>query len=400
VRAIRKSSPLKIALIRKRFNLFGGAEAFLGLMMARLVQLGHEVHLFSENWENPEHDPSIIPHRVPSMPGPAFVQILCFAVSVRALLRQEKFDIVHSFERTLKQDVYRAGDGLHAEWIARRLHKKNWIEKILFFCNPFHLSMLFLERKLMMPTNTGLIICNSRRGAEEIVRRYRFPRERIRVIYNGISRQVFQVQDKKKVRGRVRKQCGCPDRDFVALFMGSGYRRKGVAALMQSLPFVQDGLGKRGFRLLIVGRERRLGWYKDLAVRLGVDDVVSFIGPTVHTRDFYLASDLFVLPTIYEPFSNACLEAFACGLPVITTEVNGFSELIRNGENGWVLKEGEGPKQLAELICHFSDDRLRKEASLRARTDSEEFTIERAVDEMVEVYRESIAARSGEGIKS
>lgn len=389
-----KTSPsFKIAFIRKRFNPYGGAECYLARVMDRLVQLGHEVHIFAEAWKKPSAGETFFFHKVSTLPGPAFVKILSFAFSADISLKRLKMDVVHSFERTLRQDIYRAGDGLHAEWISRRLQGKHWYEKFLFFANPFHLAMLFLEQKVICASNTGYIICNSKRGAREIAQRYKYPDDRIRVVYNGVDLEFFDVRNKKKARNTIRKKHGCSDADLILLFVGSGYRRKGVETLLRSLPLVQEKLGKRNLRCFIVGKEARLSWYQDLAIRLGVDDVVFFEGPLADVRDYYLASDIFILPAIYEPFSNACLEAFACGLPVVTTEANGFSEIIQDKQNGWVLKGKNDIVELSEAILHFSGDAFRGEAGKSARAASENYTIVRSVDEMIEVYREVFAKR-------
>ncbi len=387
-----KSNPnrfLKIAFIRRKFNAYGGGERFLGLVMDRLVRLGHEVHIFSESWQDDENRKDIHFHKVSTCRGPAFVKILSFAFSVNALLKREKFHIVHSFERTFRQDIYRAGDGLHLEWIIHRFRKRPLLETAFYLLNPLHLSMLFLENELITPKKTKFIICNSRRGAAEITRRYKYPKEKIRVIYNGVAPSDLDAKSAKKARKATRGKLHYSRSDFVVLYVGSGYRRKGVETLIRSLPHVQEKLGKRNLRLLIIGKDNRLGWYKKLTINLGIDDIVTFAGPSDEVRDYYLASDLFVLPTIYEPFSNACLEAFSHGIPVITTEANGFSEIIEDGKNGKILKESDGPNELAEFICYFADDGIRQEAASKAKATADGFTIDKTIEEILEVYESS-----------
>ncbi len=62
-----------------------------------------------------------------------------------------------------------------------------------------------------------------------------------------------------------------------------------------------------------------------------------FPEPVAEVRPYYQAADVMVLPSFFDPFSNACLEALACGCPVITTEGNGIAEIIRHGKTGFVM---------------------------------------------------------------
>jgi UDP-glucose:(heptosyl)LPS alpha-1,3-glucosyltransferase len=76
----------------------------------------------------------------------------------------------------------------------------------------------------------------------------------------------------------------------------------------------------------------------------------------------YVAADIFILPTIYDPFSNACLEALACGSPVITTRSNGFSEIIENGVHGSIVDHAGDLPGLREAILLWSDPSRRAAA--------------------------------------
>jgi UDP-glucose:(heptosyl)LPS alpha-1,3-glucosyltransferase len=90
--------------------------------------------------------------------------------------------------------------------------------------------------------------------------------------------------------------------------------------------------------------------YKRMAEALDINDQVKFVGPVTDIERYYGAADIFVLPTLYDPFSNACLEAFGSGLPVITTAQNGFSELIEDGVNGFVIKDARSTMILTDRI--------------------------------------------------
>jgi len=110
----------------------------------------------------------------------------------------------------------------------------------------------------------------------------------------------------------------------VVLFVGSDYERKGLPALLAAFArWPQDKA-----ELWVVGYDKQQAAMQQRAERLGIAGRVRFFGAQKDVRPFYGAADLFVLPTLYDPFPNAALEALACGLPVVTTTSCGAAELI------------------------------------------------------------------------
>jgi UDP-glucose:(heptosyl)LPS alpha-1,3-glucosyltransferase len=101
----------------------------------------------------------------------------------------------------------------------------------------------------------------------------------------------------------------------------------------------------RKMRLLVAGRGNQR-YYKSKRVH--------FLGEIPDPVRIYSAADIFILPTIYDPFSNACLEALACGLPVITTRSNGFSEIIEDGLHGSIVDLASNVTGLRDAIQFWS----------------------------------------------
>lgn len=324
---------MKIALIRRRYIPHGGAERYVQNLSRHLVEGGHEVHLFSHSW--PESK-GVTCHPVPMLSGLGLLKLWSFNYGVKKLLDKESFDVIQSFEKTWCQDVYRAGEGCHREWLLQRKKVEPFYKTIGVTINPFHWLTLAMERKLFEKSNTRYFIANSQRGKQEIIGHYKVSPEKIRVIYNALS---FSLPDEERAGMRDKKE-------KTLLFVGSGFRRKGLFFLIRALPFV---LRKEKIRLVVVGSGDRKKAEK-LAEGLGVLKKITFTGPVQEVVPYYREADVFVLPSIYEPFSNACLEAMAYGLPVVTTEMNGASEDIIPGENGLVVKDPAHISTLAEAI--------------------------------------------------
>jgi UDP-glucose:(heptosyl)LPS alpha-1,3-glucosyltransferase len=187
--------------------------------------------------------------------------------------------------------------------------------------------------------------------ADELVRYYAYPATRISVIHNGVDLERFQPPTPEE-RRRLRVQQGVPEGEFVFFLAGSGFWRKGVDI---AIDLVAE-LRRRGapVHLFIAGKaeDRR---FEAQAQRSGSGASVRFLGPQPPNTmlSWYQMADLFLFPTRYDPFSNACLEAAACGLPVVTSESNGFQEVVVESETGLILKQGESVQQAAARIQEF-----------------------------------------------
>jgi UDP-glucose:(heptosyl)LPS alpha-1,3-glucosyltransferase len=135
---------------------------------------------------------------------------------------------------------------------------------------------------------------------------------------------------------------------------------------------------------LIVGKGESAE-YQQAAKRIGVQDNVSLLGPQEGIERFYAAADVFVLPTIYDPFSNACLEAMASGLPVITTRNNGAAEIIEEGTEGFITSSIADPSELARRTIPALADA--EAMGLRARAKAEQFSMDRAAREFMALIK-------------
>ena len=117
------------------------------------------------------------------------------------------------------------------------------------------------------------------------------------------------------------------------------------------------------------------------------------LDPVDDIEKYYAAADIFVLPSIYEPFGNANLEALASGLPVVTSAHSGAAEILEHEENGMVVKNPSDPKEIADNINHLFDPTARESMGRNARFLAEKFTQGRNLDEMIKVYQKVLSVR-------
>ncbi len=338
---------MKIAIVRQRYNPYGGAERFVERVLAALannrVGAGVRVSIITRKWRGGEQQAIEC--------KPFYLGSLWrdwgFARCVCRLLQREKFDLVQSHERLSCCDIYRAGDGVHREWLAQRAQTQNPLQSVLTRLNPYHRYVLAAERAMFASKQLKAVICNSHMVKQEIQRYFALPDDRLHVIYSGIDSTEYHPGLRRQYRQDIRLQLGVVEETPVFLYVGSGFARKGLAVAMQALASVPQA------HLWVVGKDKHSRRYQKLAGQLGISERMRFLGGQQDVKPYYAAADALVLPTLYDPFPNVALEAMACGLPVITSEKSGAAELLRHGESGFVFPASDtaGVAMAMQRLC-------------------------------------------------
>jgi len=391
---------LNIGIIRMRYNPYGGAEVFLSRFIDELLKKGHTCHIFAAKWDDGKsgvrsqesevknQNSKLVFHKIKTF-GPSFLRLLSFAINAYFAVRKANLDIILGFDRTFYQDIYRAGDGCHREWLIQRNKSGvrsqesgviRTIKKNITFLNPLHLTILYLEKRLFKSKRLKFVVANSRRGKDEIIKHYGLPEEKICVIYNGINIAAFADSDGDKLRGVYREKLNIKN-ETALLFVGSGFERKGLKFFIEAVGILKRE-GHNNLKIVVVGKGR-IKKYQTIADRCGIGEDIKFMGPVKGINAYYSASDVFVLPSIYEPFSNACLEAMASGVPVVTSKINGVSEILTDGKDGMIVDEPSNPGELALKIKPLLNSGIRLSAGRMARKTAENYTIERNVEDFL-----------------
>ena len=377
---------MKIAVIRQKFVNYGGAEQFVSGYTNQLASMGHVVHIFANQWTPPNH-PNIKIHSVRAIKKNSFLRVLSFAWFALQSIRSESFDIIQSHERTWMQDVYRAGDGCHREWLERRSRYLPSIKRFFFRFSLFHKLILGLEKRIYENGECKKIIAISKMVKRDILKHYQLPEDRVRVVYNGVDLHRFNPSNTKTFRSEIRQQLRISDEEVMILFVGSGFERKGLEYLIKSIQYIKQ----ENWRLVLVGKGK---WkrYLDFSSKENRRKI-TYLGPVDGIEKLYVAADFFILPSIYEPFGNANLEALASGLPIITSRNCGVAEIITPQKEGIILEEPSDSIAMAKAIDYLMDSKTREPMRQSARLLAEKFTQERNAFEMVQVYKELIESQ-------
>ena len=374
---------MKIAVIRQKFVNYGGAEQFVSGYTNQLANMGHEIHIFASQWA-PSNHPNIKIHSVRTIRRNSFLRVLSFAWFARQSIRFESFDIVQSHERIWHQGIYRAGDGCHREWLERRACYLPFIKRFFFRFNLFHQLILRLEKRIFEKGECKKIIAISEMVKRDILKHYQLPEDRVKVVYNGVQLDRFNPSNRKFFRDEIRQQLRISDEEVMILFVGSGFERKGLEYLIKSVQYMKQ----KNWRLVLVGKGK---WKRYLGFASKENQgKITHLEPIDEIEKMYAAADFFVLPSIYEPFGNANLEALASGLPIITSRNCGAAEIITPKKEGIVLEDPSDYKAIADAIDFLMDSKIRESMGESARLLAEKFTQERNASEMLEVYQKLI----------
>jgi len=358
---------VKLAIVCRPLSFHGGIETSTAGLVAELSGRGHAVDFLTFGDQAPIAGARV--RRLATVRQPSVLRILSFAMA--AARAGADYDLVQSHERILRQDLYRAGEGTHRAYLAAMGRGGGGGLQARLLCA--------LERRIFELRAARHVIAISRGGKAEIERVYGTPGSRVTVVYNGVDLARFHPDNRARLGPAARQSLGLDRGAWVALFVGSGFERKGLGPLVEALALLPDPR----CRLVVAGKgDART--YRERAARLGVADRILWLPPDPAVERLYAAADAVALPARYEPFGNVHLEALASGVPVLTTRAAGGSELIAQGDNGWVVSE-PAPAEIAAGLTALRDG---DPAALRlaARASAEPFTRAAQADHLEALY--------------
>ncbi|MEY8712406.1 MULTISPECIES: glycosyltransferase family 4 protein [Mangrovibacter] len=320
---------MKLAIIRQKYRHDGGAERFVSRALSALSDKSDlNISIITRQWET-DINPT---YNVITCDPPAKNRLQREINFAREAQRYfVSFDIVQSHERIPGCTIYRAGDGVHKEWLNIRSRTMNPLQKLAQAFSRFHRYQLRQEKAMFEHPSLEKVICNSFMVKEEIIKHFTIAPEKIHVIYNCIDTNIWNPSLSALHRRPMRERYSIPLQATLMLFVGSGFERKGLDVAIHAIA------NHPNVWLLVVGNDRKSSHYKKIAQALGCEQRLVFVGVQKETAPFYAMADALIQPTRYDPFPNTILEAMACGLPVLTSDKCGGKEFIDIGINGYVF---------------------------------------------------------------
>ncbi len=284
-----------------------------------------------------------------TLPWPGFVRLEQFNRKAEHVLQSLRSDIIFGLDKTRKQTHIRAGGGVHAAYLRSRKLAEGHFTYRTCLCNPLHRTLLKIEKAAFEFPGLKKIFTNSHMVKREILSEYSVDESKIMVIHNGVEWQekAAAFAAMPTLRAGVQQQLGLNPDCFQILFIGHGFRRKGLGPLLEALARWKF----RDFELAVVGEDKRKHDFQKKAHRLGLGRHVHWFGRQVNPEPFYQAADILAIPSFYDPFANVTLEALSFGLFVISSVTNGASEIL-TPNNGLSIENLFSTEEFLNALDH------------------------------------------------
>jgi glycosyltransferase involved in cell wall biosynthesis len=304
---------------------------------------------------------------------------LRFVLAYAALLRRERYDLVHAFSLTAELWTLVAG------WLAR--HRPPLVASIrgLYLDE----SERFWRIKRFILSRSAAVIANARAGAVAAAKRAGVPVASIDVVPNGMVPPEPLPPGQRDI---LRQAIGAPPQRPFALFVGRLVKEKNLACLMRALARIPAD--QRPW-VALAGNGPLRGDIDAMREAAGLDADVRFLGERKDTAALMQSADFLVLPSSYEGMSNVLMEAMAAGCPVIASEVGGNPELVEDGVTGLLFPSDDADALAQCLQTMGSDHALRQRLSQQAaQVARQRYSVEQLVRSTTRVYERCLDART------
>ena len=374
-----------VAVVIPQYGRIGGAENMAFQLCERLAGR-FDLHVFARKWE--AGDAPVTFHKVPMIHFPRWLQPASFAAFAGKRISERSFDLIHSHERIWEMDIMTFHGIPHETWI-RDMRQKS--------LSGFDRATCWSEKKGIENPALQMILPVSHLVKNELTRRYAVPENRIRVIHPGVSMERFSRLDARSCRTRIRNRFGFCESDVILCFIGMNFEIKRLDLIIRGMAEMKQG----GFtgplpKLLVVGKGNS-GPYLHLAKALGIMDRMVFAGITDEVEAYYLAGDIFAMPSRMDTFGLAVLEAMAAGLPVVISPTVGAADLVADGISGRILPENPSPRDMAAALIRLMDPEVRRSMGTAARNIAKNHDWDRVADTLAGIYDALIAAKIAAG---
>ena len=369
---------LRIAYVVHDYHRRGGHSRYVAELVSRF-RYEHDIHIFANHIEEPNSE-GLTFHHVPALRSTALSTILSFFLPATFLLRGH-FDIIHSqgfcgwqqnittchFIQDAWFDHLRVAQGGRLSWKQNFFrHLVSWLERTAFRSTTR--KVIAISKMIRRDLQT---YCYRRRGVD--------------LIYHGVDLETFHPRQRLIWRDVIRRELKVDHNQYLVLFVGNP--DKGVAPAMRSMARIPNVI-------FVIVSGARYDRYSTLAQELAILDRVRFCPATSHIERYYAAADLFLFPTVYDPFGMVITEAMASGLSVITSPTAGASELIDSGIDGFVTRFTWDVDEITNYVQRLlNNPALRRRMGEAARSKIEAYTWDGVAEKTMRLYQD-IAAQS------
>jgi len=378
----------------------GGMSIYVRELAFEMTRLGHAIDIFtcagtSRNESVIQLDENVrlihlsIPEEPPSVKHDLFPVLPKIFNILEEFTAKEKlrYDIVHS-HYWLSGFL---GAMIEGKWQIPHIimfHTLGLMKTPTDLGNRVAEQRVFQEKKLVLQSQK--IIAPTQQEKKNLIDLYHAIPDKIDVIPGGINLDLFQIDSQKDAWQPTDINLEEP----LLLFVGRFAVEKGITLLLEAIHLLHK---KTSLQLMVIGgdghQDSRRRDLADQAAQLHIEKQVHFVGRVDHQQLplYYNAADLVVMPSLYESFGLVCLEALACGTPVVSTQVGIMPSILDGKTNGTTIPD-TNPHNLATAIENFlPDKRLIAIDPQQVRQTAEKFSWQHVATETILTYNKLIS---------
>jgi len=330
---------MKIGFVLYDYYPFGGLQEDCLATAVAVTQRGHEAHIFTRTWKG-EQPEAIHTHILGKVGWSNISRNDHFFRTLEQELPQHNLDGVVAFNRIPRADVYFAADPCYVE----RVKNNSFFYKLKLR----HRCYKALEKTVFTaPTPPDTLVLTDKE-IDAFHQHYGIDQSKFHLLPPGVAKNTSNSTVAAENRTALRGELGCADGAVVALFLGSGYRIKGLDRALRAIAANKTATKDLEFWIVGNGKQNR---FASLARQAGV--TVRFLGGRADVDRFYDAADFLLHPAYSESAGKVLLEALTHGLPVLTTDTCGYAPHILDANAGAVIESPFSQDALNQTVKEF-----------------------------------------------
>ncbi|MCH1429675.1 MAG: glycosyltransferase [Chlamydiales bacterium] len=372
----------KVYFLKRLLSSYGGLEKYTTALAQAFINEGKEVHLVCEKDLSTQalYPTTTLPAQRHQLFN--YQRIRTFDLNCSQLFAREKNEcLFFGLDRSSHQHLFRAGNGVHAYYFNQRVEESNPFKRFLLKANPLHSTLLDIEKKAFENPELQFLITNSHMVKQQVLNYYSIAPDKVKVVHNGVAWKDYQHSFDESFKDS--QETRIP----TLLFIGNGWERKGLKELLEALKQLANK--NKAFKLLVLGKEKRANYYKNLSSELSLDRFVEFIGPCNNPLPYYQIADIAVIPSHYDPFANVTVEALAMGLLVVSSKTNGGHEIL-NSHNGLIVDDIHNSENFADTLESAIKYRKTKAKATEVRNSVKDLDFSLKLGEILKISKQVV----------
>ncbi len=318
---------MKFAFCLYKHFPFSGLSRDMLRIIDECTSRGHEIVVFAREWQG-QRPQGVRVELVPATGISNHSRAASFHRRLQRTLANENFDAVVGFNKMPGLDVYYAADDCYVARAAR-------FRSPIYRLTPRYRCLAAFEKSVFAhDANTQILLITERERAE-FQEYYAIPDHRFHVLPPTLDYARRIPQRVPELRAAMRRALALEDHDRMVLLVGSGFKTKGLDRAIRALVALPRRLRDRT-HLFVVGQGKKAPFAR-LALRHRITEHVHFLGGRQDVPQLLNAGDLLIHPAYNEAAGTILLEAITAGLPVLTTDVCGYSPHVQAADAGVVL---------------------------------------------------------------